>query len=365
MHIDKYKSQAIGNMINHYERKFEGTLKRENIDPNRTKYNYQILIQHGKSFDMTTAIKNLTERVAEINGRAIRKDANLLADLVLTKPENVPESDRERFFDLSSTFIYEKLKENGLSDEAVVKAYVHMDEKTPHMHLAVTPVIEKPNGKLAFNYKKVFPRKFYQTIHEDLQKYLEQKLGYTPDILREDNDKLKALSPLEQEEFKRVKDEIKAETKELLDEKKALERRLASLKKPLPPLKMSMVEKWKDKKRRKELQKELKNLKEQLSNVEKNSSGQEWLLEIWKEELEKLTKDVEKLRNNVATLKMKRANLKATLKTLNIRLSDAGLSQLKTLEKESENLKAKLEICSSWSLEDCKKELINLQELNL
>ena len=279
MHIEKYKSQAIGNMINHYRREFEVTLKRENIDAARTHLNYEIGTK--TQSEMSKAIRQTVKRVESYSGREVRKDANLLADLVLTKPENVPEVDSKRFFAESAKFIIERLRENGLSVNAPVKAYVHLDEATPHMHLAVAPVINTQRG-LSFNFKKVFPRAFYKTLHQDLQKHLTSVLGYEPQLLREGDDKLKSLSKLDQEEYKRVKDEVKAhigelneqktqaeqELGELLDEKKVLESRLKACEEPLPTLKMNVLDKLNDKKKQIELQKELKNLKSKLKIYE-------------------------------------------------------------------------------------------------
>ena len=283
MHIAKYKSQGIGNMINHYRRSFVGTLKRDNIDPSRTKDNYEI--GNKTVSDMGDAIRVLVAMVERQNGRKLRKDANLMADLVLTLPPNVPQCDERRFFKESAKFIFMKLGANGMSGESAFKVFVHKDEATPHAHIAFTPLYEDKNGRLAFNYKKVVPLRFYKTLHQDLQKHLTSVLGYEPQLVREGDDKLKALSKLDQEEYKRVKDEVRAqigelneqktqaeqELGELLDEKKALKRRLRACEEPLQPLKMSVLEKLSDKKRQVELQKELKNLKSKLKIYEVKS----------------------------------------------------------------------------------------------
>ena len=50
-----------------------------------------------------------------------------------------------------------------------------------HMHAAFTPILD---GR--FNFKKMCPRTFYQSLHKDLGDYLEQHLGYRPEIELED-----------------------------------------------------------------------------------------------------------------------------------------------------------------------------------
>ena len=46
-----------------------------------------------------------------------------------------------------------------------------------HMHVPFTPILD---GR--FNFKKMCPRTFYQSLHKDLGDYLEQHLGYRPEI---------------------------------------------------------------------------------------------------------------------------------------------------------------------------------------
>ena len=62
--------------------------------------------------------------------------------------------------------------------------FVHRDEVRKdgspvrdHMHVPFTPILD---GR--FNFKKMCPRTFYQSLHKDLGDYLEQHLGYRPEI---------------------------------------------------------------------------------------------------------------------------------------------------------------------------------------
>ena len=56
MHIDKYKSWAIKNMINHYERGSEAVLNRDNIDRTRTHLNWQINNTHDLNREVHSAM---------------------------------------------------------------------------------------------------------------------------------------------------------------------------------------------------------------------------------------------------------------------------------------------------------------------
>lgn len=339
MHIAKYKSQAIGNMLNHYRRSSLGTLKRDNIDETRTCNNYEI--GNKTSRDIEVAIKELVQKVEQQNGRKIRKDANLLADLVITLPPNVPESDEKRFFVESAKFIYTKLKANGMSDESAFKVFVHKDEATPHAHIAFTPLWEDKNGKKTFNYKKIVPLQFYKTLHQELTEHLTGVLGYEPALLRESDDVLKSLSKLSQAEFKRTKEEMRAQIgeleqqkeqesfalKELLDEKKVLERRLNDLNQPLPAQNMNEIDKFKNNKQEKELKKELEILKEICRNGEL---------------------ECQKLKNSAKFWERENKELNSCLMNLKSELSD--------LELVNANV-------SNWSLNRCEQELMHYEQL--
>lgn len=45
------------------------------------------------------------------------------------------------------------------------------------MHVPFTPILD---GR--FNYKKMCPRSFYQSMHKELGDYLEKRLGYRPEV---------------------------------------------------------------------------------------------------------------------------------------------------------------------------------------
>lgn len=189
-HIAKYKAASCGHMLAHYRRD-ESSLGRENIDPTRTKDNYTLGLddRDGKVGAMDgiepnwATVEGRIERVnkaAKAAGkRAVRKDAVVMADVVVTLPENVRKGDEFKFFGYTYWFLIQKLgKENMMG------GFVHKDEVlkdgTPardHMHVPFTPILD---GR--FNYKKMCPRSFYQNMHKELGDYLEKRMGYRPAI---------------------------------------------------------------------------------------------------------------------------------------------------------------------------------------
>jgi hypothetical protein len=189
-HIAKYKAASCGHMLAHYRRD-ASSLGRENIDPTRTKDNYTLGLDdrdgkvralNGIEPNWATVegrIEGVNEAAKAAGKRAVRKDAVVMADVVVTLPENVRKGDEGKFFGYTYWFLIQKLgKENMMG------GFVHRDEVRKdgspvrdHMHVPFTPILD---GR--FNYKKMCPRSFYQSMHKELGDYLEKRLGYRPEV---------------------------------------------------------------------------------------------------------------------------------------------------------------------------------------
>ena len=194
-HIAKYKAQAVGHMLAHYRRD-RSSLERDNIDPERIKND--LVVGHYTNKDGKLVVGRVEPRESEPNWgtvesriervneaqkaagkRATRKDAVVMADVVVTLPDNVRKGDEDRFFRLTYWYLSKKF---GI--ENMMGGYVHKDEVlkdgTPardHMHVPFTPILD---GR--FNYKQMCPRSFYRSMHKELGDYLEGRMGYRPAI---------------------------------------------------------------------------------------------------------------------------------------------------------------------------------------
>lgn len=189
-HIAKYKAASCGHMLAHCRRD-ASSLGRENIDPTRTKDNYTLGLDdrdgkvralNGIEPNWATVegrIEGVNEAAKAAGKRAVRKDAVVMAIVVVTLPENVRKGDEGKFFGYTYWFLLQKLgKENMMG------GFVHRDEVRKdgspvrdHMHVPFTPILD---GR--FNYKKMCPRSFYQNMHKELGDYLEKRLGYRPEV---------------------------------------------------------------------------------------------------------------------------------------------------------------------------------------
>lgn len=194
-HIAKYKAPSVGHMLAHYRRD-RSSMERDNIDPERIKND--LVVGHYTNKDGKLVVGRVEPREGEPNWgtvesriervneaqkaagkRATRKDAVVMADVVVTLPDNVRKGDENRFFRLTYWYLSKKF---GIGN--MMGGYVHKDEVlkdgTPardHMHVPFTPILD---GR--FNYKKMCPRAFYQSLHKELGNYLEKQMGYRPEV---------------------------------------------------------------------------------------------------------------------------------------------------------------------------------------
>lgn len=223
-HIAKYKATSVGHMLAHYRRD-ESSLGRDNIDPKRVKND--MVVAHYTNKDGKLVVGRVVPREGEPNWgtverriervneaqkaagkRATRKDAVVMADVVVTLPENVREGDEGAFFGWTYCFLADRLGSGNM-----LGGFVHRDEVRAdgspvrdHMHAPFTPILD---GR--FNFKKMCPRTFYQSLHKDLGDYLEQHLGYRPEIELEDGKRAqKALSRVDKRDIDAARAEILA-----------------------------------------------------------------------------------------------------------------------------------------------------------
>lgn len=194
-HIAKYKATSVGHMLAHYRRD-ASSLERDNIDPKRVEND--MVVGHYTNKDGRLVVGRVVPREGEPNWgtverriervneaqkaagkRATRKDAVVMADVVVALPDNVRKGDEDRFFRLTYWYLSNKF---GIDN--MMGGFVHKDEVlkdgTPardHMHVPFTPILD---GR--FNYKKMCPRTFYQNMHRELGDYLEKRLGYRPEV---------------------------------------------------------------------------------------------------------------------------------------------------------------------------------------
>ena len=201
-HLAHYKRSGAAPMLAHYERRaeLERGYSRENLDSLQTAQNYAI----GADSPQVLAAA-LRSRVADAiaaheadSGKAVRRDANVLSDWVVTLPKDCPRQDARRFFEVAVDFCRERY-----GAENVLGGFVHMDEATPHAHIPVVPVRD---GRL--RSAKVFTRSDLRSFHKDLGRAEDAALGRHVSVeLGPERQGEKQLSHLGQAEYLAAREE--------------------------------------------------------------------------------------------------------------------------------------------------------------
>lgn len=135
----KYKGPEIGQIESHNERTKESYASNPDIDTNRSKLNFNLLSPPPK-------YRAEAERQIREAGCRTRKDSvRLVETLITASPEfflGKSHQEIRGYFERALEFMKTKQDPNTF-----VSAVVHMDEKTPHMHLCFVPITE--DGRLS------------------------------------------------------------------------------------------------------------------------------------------------------------------------------------------------------------------------
>ena len=314
-HIAKYKATSVGHMLAHYRRD-ASSMERDNIDPKRVKND--MVVAHYTNKDGKLVVGRVVPREGEPNWgtverriervneaqkaagkRATRKDAVVMADVVVTLPDNVRKGDEDRFFRLTYWYLSNKF---GIDN--MMGGYVHKDEVlkdgTPardHMHVPFTPILD---GR--FNYKKMCPRMFYQNMHRELGDYLEKRLGYRPEVELAEETRAQRVYTDKSVDIDKVRGAVdRAVVRHAEDEAArivaAAKEEAAALLKEAETRKAELVTEIADK------EDDLAELGSQLEDVRMDIAGEEDRLECLRQRADGVARDVEELRPAAAEVR--------------------------------------------------------------
>ena len=170
LRFHKYKGPEIGQIEAHNERTKEKYASNPDIDPARKHLNFNLLTP-------PTKYRTEAERQIREAGCRTRKDSvRLVETLITASPEffhGKSQQEIRGYFERALAFM--KTKQNP---HTFVSAVVHMDEKTPHMHLCFVPITE--DGRLSA--KDIVGNKKKLTRWQD--EYWEYMVKKYPDLER-------------------------------------------------------------------------------------------------------------------------------------------------------------------------------------
>ena len=128
----KHKGNPARPLEAHHERQKEKYASNPDIDTVKSKYNFHIVKPEGRYYHF------IQSRIEQAGCRT-RKDSTRFVDTLITaSPEffkGKPPKEIQAFFQRAADFLIRRV-----GRENIVSAVVHMDEKTPHLHLTFVPL---------------------------------------------------------------------------------------------------------------------------------------------------------------------------------------------------------------------------------
>lgn len=159
--MQKMKSHDLKGIQFHNQRERDSKTNPD-IDKKKSDENYDLV--HERKINYNEHVKEIIES-QKIGTRKTRKDAVLVNELLVTSDrtffDKLNPDETKKFFKESLEIFEEKYGKQNIA-----YATVHMDEKTPHMHVGVVPMREgRLQGKNVFNRQELlwlqdkFPQK--------------------------------------------------------------------------------------------------------------------------------------------------------------------------------------------------------------
>lgn len=135
VHMQKMKMSACGGIQSHINREHESKTNAD-IDYERTKDNYDFISTSNLKEDIRLTIEDIVKPQ-----KAVRKDAVVCCNFIITSDYETmlrmdPE-EQKQFFEDATQFFGARY-----GFEKIMYANVHMDERTPHLHLGLVPITE-------------------------------------------------------------------------------------------------------------------------------------------------------------------------------------------------------------------------------
>ena len=170
LRFKKYKGPAISPIEAHNERTKEQYASNPDIDTSRSRYNFHLVQPQGKYR------AEADRMIAAVHCRVRKDSVRVVEALVTASPEFFKDkTNREirAYFEYALEFL--KSKQNT---QTFISAVVHMDEKTPHLHLCFVPLTA--DGRLSA--KEIVGNKKKLTQWQD--RFWEHMVKKYPDLER-------------------------------------------------------------------------------------------------------------------------------------------------------------------------------------
>ena len=284
----KYKGPTVSRIEAHNERTKENYASNPDIKTELSKHNFHSVVPDRK-------YRDISNRIIREVGCRVRKDSVTAVEVLITaSPEFFEKKSRKEireFFDYAVEFMKSKQ-----DPETYISAVVHVDEKTPHMHLCFVPIT--PDGRLSAK-EIIGNKKRLIQWQDEFWSYMVKKY---PDFERGESASLTGRTHIPPRLFKqaarltRQKDKLMELISEMnpLNAKTKSKEIAALLDEYIPDVEELMTKLKKTSKAAKEMRSEIANLKKEV-----NSSKASTLRQL---ELEKKVQELDDLQHVVEAL---------------------------------------------------------------
>ena len=302
MRFAKYKGPEISRIEAHNERTKEVYASNPDVDTERSKYNIHLVKPNAK-------YRAEAERQIAVAGCRTRTDSvRVVETLITASPEffkGKKKAQVREYFEHALKFILKHVPK-----ERIISAVIHVDEKTPHMHLSFVPITE--DGRLSAK-DIVGNRKKLTWWQDEFWKHMVKKY---PDMERGESASVTGRTHIPPSLFKeavhlnRMKEQIMilmADTN-IINKKTKTEELKALLERYIPGVEAMRTKLKRYDKAYKELTEEVSELEKKLDSASKDSVQRKLEINQKLSELEELRKTVDGLppelikiaRNNAA-----------------------------------------------------------------
>ena len=187
---EKYTKDEMNQLTPHNER-YKKKYSNRNIDLSKTSQNYHLK----KPIENTyyKEYKRLIKKNNLYEGQ-IHKNSVYACEMILTSDslffDKIGREETKRYFKECYNFVSHY---QGLGEENIISAVVHLDEESPHMHLVYIPVINSVD-RVGNPIRKVNSREFwkgkssYKKLQDEFYKYITNK-GFDLERGKENTDR--------------------------------------------------------------------------------------------------------------------------------------------------------------------------------
>lgn len=166
--IQKFNRAGVKGIEIHDQRERSVSHSNEDIDFTKSENNYDL-----KNDKNINYLEKIDEKIGGLDlKKAVRKDAIVMCQCFVTSDneyfQRIGKEKQEEYFEKSLEFIEKKYgKEN------IISATVHLDEKTPHMHVNFVPITQ--DNRLSA--KDLFKRDDLIKLHDEFYKEVGKEFG--------------------------------------------------------------------------------------------------------------------------------------------------------------------------------------------